>query len=203
MRHGATEWNRLKRAQGQADIELTDLGRQQAEETAKELANYPIDAVYASDLRRAVDTARAIAEEHELEVTVEPAFREIDQGEWTGLTVDEIKVRWPELWGDNRHYHPRPGGESPEQVLKRALQGLARVVESHSHGTIVVVSHGGTIRWLSAAALGYDFRTSARIRGLYNGDAVSVEAKLSNGQLVLTDFSRLDRKSPDRDDPNT
>ena len=202
VRHGETEWNAHKRAQGQADVALSPRGREQAKETARRLSDLHVDAVYSSDLSRAVETARAIAEVHGLDVEEDPAFREIDQGEWTGLTVDEIKQRWPERWGPARHYSARPGGESPEQVRRRALEGLRRVVERYPQGTVVIASHGGTIRWISAETLGYDDRQSARLRGLSNGGVVSLDARLDSSGLVLSRLERMDRASPDMDDPN-
>jgi broad specificity phosphatase PhoE len=202
VRHGATEWNADKRAQGQADIALSNEGRSQARETAERLADLEIDAVYSSDLSRAVETAQAIAGRYGLDVEVDPAFREIDQGEWTGLPVAEIQQRWPELWGAARHYSARPGGESPREVRRRALEGLKRVVERHPHGTVVIASHGGTIRWLSAEVLGYDDRASARLRGLSNGGVVSFEARLDSHGLVLADLERMDGATPDTEDPN-
>jgi broad specificity phosphatase PhoE len=202
VRHGATEWNAERRAQGQADVALSRKGREQALETAGRLAGLPVDAVYSSDLSRAVETAEAIAKMHGLDVAMDPAFREIDQGEWTGLPVAEIQQRWPELWGAARHYNSRPGGESPQQVRRRALEGLRRVVERHPHGTVVIASHGGTIRWLSAEVLGYDDHASARLRGLSNGGVVSFDARLDSSGLVLSGFERMDRAAPDMEDPN-
>ena len=202
VRHGATEWNHSKRAQGQADIGLNDTGYRQAIATAEELSHVSVDAVYASDLERAYKTAEPIARTHGVEVQQDPAFREIDQGEWEGLHVDEIRRRWPDLWGPARHYSARPGGESPGRVRERALAGLARVVSAHPDGTVVVVSHGGTIRWISAEALGYDDRRSARIRGLGNGAVVRVTGAIDGDRLVLSDLERLDGNTTDLDDPN-
>ncbi len=203
VRHGATEWNETKRAQGQADIELNEHGRKQAIATAQELAHLDdVQAVYSSDMKRALATAKVIAEAHGIEVTIDPDLREIDQGEWTGLTVDEIKVRWPDLWGPARHYNARPGGESPAQVRKRALAAVARIVEKHPEGTVIIVSHGGTIRWLSAEALGFDERRSARIRGLGNGAVVYMMADSNDGGVMLSDLARLDGNTTDLDDPN-
>ena len=202
VRHGTTEWNATKRAQGQADIELNPDGCKQALAVAHELAHLDLDAVYSSDLIRAVDTAAPIAKAHGLEVETDPAFREIDQGEWEGLSVDEIKERWPQMWVPARHYNARPGGESPQQVRARALAALRRVVETHPDGVVVITSHGGTIRWLSAEALGYDDRRSARIRGLGNGAVVSLEAGVKDDKLVLKDLRRLDGNTTDLDDPN-
>jgi broad specificity phosphatase PhoE len=202
VRHGATEWNETKRAQGHADIPLSARGRAQAAAIGNELADWDIAAVYSSDLERAIATAEAIATPHGLEVHTDPGFREVDQGEWTGLTTAEIKERWPELWGAGRHYSARPGGESPAQVRERALAALRRVVEAHPDDMVVIVSHGGTIRWVSAEALGYDDRASARIRGLFNGGAVTLRARLVDDRLELGNLTRLDRASPDLDDPN-
>ncbi len=202
VRHGATEWNHSKLAQGQADVELNEAGYRQAIATAEELSHVLVDAVYASDLQRAYRTAEPIAKTHGLAVQTDVAFREIDQGEWEGLHVDEIRRRWPELWGPARHYGARPGGESPAQVRERALKALEKVVRDHPDGTVVVVSHGGTIRWLSAEALGYDDRRSARIRGLGNGAVVRITGEIHDGTLILRDLERLDGNTTDLDDPN-
>jgi broad specificity phosphatase PhoE len=202
VRHGATEWNEIRRAQGQADVPLNEAGRQQAEEAAAQLDGVNVVAVYSSDLSRALDTAEPIARAHDLEVTTDPAFREIDQGDWEGLPIAEIRERWPELWGPARHHVARPGGEAPEQVQKRALEGLARVVKRHPSGTVAIVSHGGTIRWMAAAALGYDLKGSARIRGLSNGGAVTMEATMEGEELRLSGLVRLDGRTADVEDPN-
>ncbi|MFN2489670.1 MAG: histidine phosphatase family protein [Actinomycetota bacterium] len=202
VRHGATEWNVQLRAQGQADIGLNDLGRRQALETAEKLAGARINAVYSSDLSRAFDTAAEIAARHGLAVQAEVAFREIDQGEWTGLSDDEIKRRWPDRWGPARHYSARPGGESPTEVRRRALAGLERVVGAHPEGAVVVVSHGATIRTLVAEALGLDERTSATLRGVGNGGVVCFDAERRDGRLVLDGLERMDESRPARDDPN-
>ena len=202
IRHGATEWNIHKRAQGQADVALTDRGRVQAKEVAVALSAFSLDAIYSSDLVRSIDTARAIAEEQGVEVVTDPAFREIDQGEWTGLEVDEIQRRWPDLWGAARHYSARPGGETPQEVRQRALEGIARVLQRHPDGTVAIVSHGGTIRWIVAEALGYDDVRSARLRGVSNGGAVLLEGSLEDGEVKLRFIERLDGAGPDLDDPN-
>ncbi len=202
VRHGATEWNVYKRAQGQADIPLTDKGRLQALDVAKQLSNFDIRAVYSSDLQRAAATAAPIAQVFGLQVVTDPLFREIDQGEWTGLPVEEIERRWPDLWGAARHYNARPGGESPQQVRARSLDGLRAAVAAHPDGGIVVVSHGGTIRWMCAEALGYDDRASARLRGLGNGGIVSIKAEIDHDKLTLWGLERLDGATPDLDDPN-
>ena len=202
VRHGATEWNIHKRAQGQADVPLTDKGRLQALDAARQLAGFPIEAVYSSDLQRAFDTAQAIAHSHGLEVVKDPRLREIDQGEWTGLPVAEIERRWPELWGSARHYNARPGGESPQEVRARGLAAIKDAVAAHESSDIVAVSHGGTIRWICAEACGYDDRRSALLRGIGNGGIVSIKAEIDDGKLVVWDLERLDGATVDLEDPN-
>lgn len=202
VRHGATEWNIHKRAQGQADIPLTDKGKEQAVDAARQLAKFPVRAIFSSDLSRARDTAQEIAKVHGLPVVEDDRFREIDQGEWTGLATEEIAARWPELWGPARHYNARPGGETPQQVRERALAALRDAVAAHPEGTIVVVSHGGTIRWLAAETLGYDDKHSARLRGVGNGGVLCITAVVDDGRLELSDLARLDGATPDLDDPN-
>ena len=147
-------------------------------------------------------TAEAIARIHDLEVVADPDLREVDQGDWTGLHVDEIARRWPGLWGDARHYTSRPGGESPQEVRTRSLQALSRIVKRHPKGSVVIVSHGGTIRWISAEVLGYDDIASARIRGVTNGGIISLEAFVDGDRLVLSNLMRLDGETTDLDDPN-
>ena len=202
VRHGATDWNKEKRAQGHADIDLNQEGHKQAAATATELAHHNLAAVYSSDLKRALDTAKPIADAHGLEVTIDPDLREIDQGDWEGLTAEEIRTRWPDLWGPNRHYNARPNGESPLQVRTRALAAIARAVAAHPDASVAVVSHGGTIRWISAEALGYDDYRSRRIRGLGNGAVVCMDGHMDGPTLVLGNLSRLDGNTTDLDDPN-
>jgi alpha-ribazole phosphatase/probable phosphoglycerate mutase len=157
--------------------------------------------VYTSDLRRALDTARAIARPHGLVPVVDLDLREIDQGEWTGLGGDEIRTRWPDLW-KARNSTARPGGESPAQVRERAAHALRRIVERSPDGTVLIVTHGVTIRYLTAEVLGYDDARAARLRGLGNGGAVRFEATLYEDRLVLEGFERLDGATPDIEDPN-
>ena len=192
IRHGSTEWNEKRLAQGHADIPLNDRGRREAKETAASLSDMDIDAVYASDLSRAVETARPLADARDVLITTDPDLREIDQGVWEGMHADEIERRWPELWGRARHYHARPGGETPTEVRARALRALRRIVEAHPDATVAVVSHGGTMRWLVAEAMGYDDLESAQLRGVSNGGVVELEVGERDGTLTFGDIKRHD-----------
>lgn len=156
VRHGQTVWNVELKYQGHADIALTDLGLSQAQKVAARLAGEKIAAVYASDLSRAYQTAERIAEHHQLNVVAVPEFREINFGEWEGLNYTKIHDKWPEIMGlmfTKPDEIKIPGGETFRELKERAQTGLARLIASHDQETIVVVSHGGTIRTILCAAL--------------------------------------------------
>src|SRR5579871_6119870 len=95
-RHGETEWNVARRWQGHAESDLTDTGRAQALELASLVGESGISAIYSSDLRRAADTASIVADALGLTVRVDAELREVDVGEWSGLTSAEIEARFPE-----------------------------------------------------------------------------------------------------------
>ena len=139
-RHGETEWNRIGRYQGWADPPLNDTGREQARALAEQLRSTPFDAVYSSDLRRARETAEIVAAPHDVPVVVEPGLREVNVGEWSGLTRAEVERRFP--GGE------RPGGETREEHSARVLAAAERIARRHSGERILLVSHGGTMRAL-------------------------------------------------------
>lgn len=148
IRHAETEWNRVGRCQGFADVELCDSGKRQAEELAKSLRGESISAVYSSDLKRAVDTAKAVAEYHKLSVEFDPDLREMNQGEFEGLTFVEIREKYSELlsaWGRSPERVKLPGGESLRELQERALRAIEKISKRHPEETVVVVSHNLTI----------------------------------------------------------
>jgi len=156
VRHGQTLWNLVMKYQGHCDVALTEKGVEQAMLAAQRLASEKITAVYASDLGRALKTAECIAQKHNLLVTAVPELKEINFGEWEGLTYEGANSQWTEEMS-LLFTHPDeviiPGGETFREVKERATMALAKLVAQHPDETIVVVSHGGTIRTLLCAAL--------------------------------------------------
>jgi broad specificity phosphatase PhoE len=139
-RHGETDWNLQHRWQGHTDTPLNETGRGQAHALAEELAAERIDAVFSSDLIRAHETARMVAEPRGLDVTAVPDLRERSFGSLEGLTTEEIQTRHPGLelpWSD---------GETREEMAERVLGALQRIAETHPDGRVLVVSHGGPMR---------------------------------------------------------
>jgi probable phosphoglycerate mutase len=159
-RHGQSEWNALGRWQGQADPPLSDLGRLQAREAARSIG--AVDAVWASDLQRAVETATIIAGEIGVgPVVVDPDLRERDAGEFSGLTRAEIEERFPGYLAAER----RPPSWEPDDVLlARALGALRRIAAALPGGDVLVVTHGGLVYTLEAH-LGAGFERLANTEG--------------------------------------
>ncbi|MDA2810571.1 histidine phosphatase family protein [Nocardiopsis sp. RSe5-2] len=142
-RHGQTQWNAEKRFQGQSDIPLDDVGREQAQRAARLLAALRPDAVVASDLRRAADTAGYLSEAAGLAVHTDKGLRERFGGPWEGLTTAEIRERWPE---ENARMEI-PGGEPIEEVGERVTEAIERGLERVPEGGLLVaVGHGAALR---------------------------------------------------------
>jgi len=141
VRHGETDWNRDGRVQGHTDAPLNARGWEQAASLASELAAEPIDAIYASDLARARDTAGVVAAARGLDVVTHPGLREKHFGTWEGLYDHEVFERFPGAatgpWGD---------GESTEEMVERVLAAVRELAARHLEGTILAVSHGGPLR---------------------------------------------------------
>lgn len=145
-RHGETDWNRERRWQGHADVPLNDHGRAQARALAQRLAGETFDAIYASDLQRAHETALIIAEDKRMSVAIDAGLREIDVGGWSGLTRADIAARFP---GVTSH-----DGETDDQHLARVLAAFTRIATAHREQRVLVVSHGGSLRALWRHATG-------------------------------------------------
>ncbi|MFB7515103.1 histidine phosphatase family protein [Streptomyces sp. NPDC056144] len=170
-RHGQTSWNLERRFQGSTDIELTEDGVAQARRAARLLAALRPDAIVSSDLKRAAATAAELSALTGHTVAHDSALRETYAGEWQGLTHDEIVARYGEEYAAWKRGEPvrRGGGELETEVADRA----APVVLEHAdklpeNGTLVVVSHGGTIRTTIGRLLGLEAHHWEGLGGLSN-----------------------------------
>lgn len=145
IRHGQTDWNVEGRYQGQADPPLNDVGRKQANATADQLASLPIEAIYTSTLKRALETAKIIARQHTgLAVTQDERLREINLGAWEGMLSRDIPADYPDAWAMRQQdpVHSRaPGGESIAEVAKRVWAAADEIACHHPQGLVVIVSH--------------------------------------------------------------
>ncbi|MBK9928194.1 MAG: glucosyl-3-phosphoglycerate synthase [Anaerolineales bacterium] len=148
VRHGQTDWNLEGRYQGQSDVPLNDNGNEQARSLVEKLRGKNFSAIYTSDLSRARETAEPIAKALNIPLRVEPRLREINQGEWEGQLVDDLKTRYTELW-EKRAVDPAnvrpPGGETVGEVAERVYAALNDVARQFPTGNVLIVSHGLSI----------------------------------------------------------
>lgn len=159
VRHGHTAWNEPdERIRGQSDVPLSEEGIAEARATARYIAaRWPLTAVYSSPLSRAMQTAQAIAGAQGLEVRPLPGLLDLGFGEWEGLTIAEVRARYPDLWRawqEAPHTLRFPGGESLDVVRERALSALEETVRRHSGETVALVAHRVVNQVLLCAVLG-------------------------------------------------
>jgi broad specificity phosphatase PhoE len=186
-RHGESDWNAANRFQGHSDRPLTDLGRRQAEALADAVTGANVEAIYSSPLMRALETARIVAARTGLEVMEDDDLREVDTGGWSGLSREEVQQRFPE--GFERWISGGAGwedGESYEDMAERTLGAVGRIAEAHPGGRVLVVSHGGPIRAIQAAANGMDIHEYRRLRPVEPNARLSAVA-VENGTITPGD----------------
>ena len=186
-RHGETDWNRDNRFQGHADPTLNEAGREQSRALAERLAGDGIAAVYASPLQRAKETAEIVAGRLELPVSTVEALREIDVGEWSGLTRTEVEERFPEAFARWLDYaHGWEHGETYEALGARVLPALLDLARRHNGERILVVTHGGPIRAVAAQAAGIGYG-EARRQATVVGNCAVVLYAAESGELTRID----------------
>ncbi len=169
-RHGITEWNAGDRVQGQMDVPLSERGREQAVAAARQLAVLRPAAIVASDLRRAADTAAALAALTNLPVRLDPRLRERHFGEWQGLTIAEIAERYPTEHARWRAGDPDfgCGVESIDDMTKRVGAALREAADAVTGGTVVVATHGGAAQRGVGELLGWPHQVTRLLYGLAN-----------------------------------
>lgn len=156
VRHGETEYNRVDVFRGRVDLPLNERGRVQADAAADYLSTHGFEAFYSSPLLRAMQTAQAIAKLHGGEVHPLESFIDVDYGEWSGKSIDEIRDSWPRefaAWAKDPEIAVFPGGEAVREVRERLKEGLDRLAREHE-GTVLLVGHKLINRILICIVLG-------------------------------------------------
>jgi broad specificity phosphatase PhoE len=186
-RHGETEWNRTHRWQGFTGPPLNEVGRQQADELAARLEAFDIDAIYSSDTVRAVETAAIVGARLGLEVTQDPRLREVNFGEWEGLTRHEINERYAGAFSewDARKLAAPTGGESDVAMAERVIEALSEIAAKHDDDQVLVVTSGGPIRAAQARAGGVD-QALARLHFETLDNCAVLELVVRHGSFALT-----------------
>lgn len=184
-RHGETAWNVEKVFRGRADVNLTELGIRQAQLLGEYLSDCKLEAIYSSPLTRAVNTAEIVARYHQTPVRVAESLIDLDYGKWQSLPESEVKKLYPDLfdeWHNNPHKVRMPGGESLEDVRRRAVAVVDGILARHP-GNVLLVSHRVVIKVLICYFLGLDdshfWSISQDVGGITIFD-------YANGRFVLT-----------------
>ena len=145
VRHGQTDWNLQGIYQGHSDIPLNDTGKQQAQESVKNQNGLVYDAIYASDLIRAQQTAGYFAQKSGLPIHTDARLREIYMGKWEGMRFNEIRQQYPDLVAA-REKRPTingaPGGETVRDLACRIIEATDEICEAHPDGKVLIVAHG-------------------------------------------------------------
>ena len=172
LRHGQTPWNLAGRWQGWLDIELDDIGVEQARRRGRQLAadGVRVTGVVSSPLARALATARIVAAAlgHD-DIRTYPGLRERNGGAWQGLTRDEIDAQWPGALDALRRdqVEAPPGGETVHEMMARLDEALARIDDDMPDGAVLVVTHGGIARALAARAGAADRGVLKNVGGMW------------------------------------
>jgi broad specificity phosphatase PhoE len=151
IRHGETDWNTQGRWQGHEMVPLNEKGREQARKLAVHLSSHPLGSIYTSDLPRARETAEIVAEELGITPILEQRFREWHLGIFQGLTRDEVVVKYPTEYEENRNDYLDyviPNGESRRQMQMRAYEAWQEIINEAVGPEVAIVSHGGTLKLL-------------------------------------------------------
>jgi broad specificity phosphatase PhoE len=159
VRHGQTPWNKDKIFRGSRDIPLNDTGREEARLAGEWLKGETIHAAYCSPLSRARDTGEAISRHHGLQVADLPGLTDLQYGDWEGLPLTEVKVKYADLyrrWETAPHTVRFPNGETLDEVKARALAAVAAVVQRHPEQTVLLAAHRAVNKVLIAAFIGLD-----------------------------------------------
>ncbi len=187
-RHGETEWNINEVFRGRIDIELNETGIKQAELLAEHLSERKIDAIYSSPLKRALKTAEIIAGYHKLDVEIAPGLIDFNYGKWQGLSHQEVKDKYKELYAEWINTPDRvktPAGESLDDVRKRAMSAVGDVIAKYE-GTVVLVAHRVVNKVLICALLGLDNSHFWNIRQDTGGITTFT---YENGRFILTEHN--------------
>ncbi len=194
VRHGFSLFNGAKVFSGQYDVPLSRLGYEQAKSSAEYIKrHYKVDAVYASDLSRTVDTAKPIAEAFGLGIIKDARLRERSLGTWEGVSHAEIRESDPEgfrCFKEDFAHCNGGGGESFLEVGERLTEAFDEIVRDNDGKTVAVVTHAGLIRTMCAVWQGRAADDIADIRGVSNASVTVVECEGSERRFLEIGMDR-------------
>jgi probable phosphoglycerate mutase len=182
VRHGETQWNVERRVQGSGDSPLTPGGLAQAEAIGRRLARERFDALIASDLGRALQTAERVAAHCGLPIRTDSRLRERNFGAGEGMTYEEIDRAFPDVFSRDRQSDPDaviPGGESRRQFHERVRGAFEALAREHDGRRVAVITHGGVLSSLYRIVHGIPIAHAHRVtisNASYNAVAFDADA---------------------------
>ena len=191
VRHGETDWNSVRRYQGQLNVPLNTKGMWQARQVGDALAGRPIQHLVCSDLQRARDTAAPAAVHCGLTPVTDPRLRELDFGSWQGLTYTEILKNQGDryqLWKQDPVAHPPPQGEAMDDAVRRITLAFQDITALNAE-TVLLVAHGGSLRVLLRHLLHLPQEAFWQIE-LDNGSLSEVRITPDGAELVTLNDTR-------------
>ncbi len=204
VRHGEAVGNITKVFHGFTNSELTENGRAQARRAATRLANEPIARICSSDLKRAYETALAVADPHRLEVEIDPRLREINGGQWENVPFADLPERYPESfhhWSHEPYAVQLPGGESMTEFYQRITNAVCDWVQRCLGQTLCMVTHGTAIRLLCCFAQNKPIETLNEVTWCDNAaitvithDAEGFHLCIAGDNSHLADISTLNQQ---------
>lgn len=189
VRHGYTYWNEQKRYQGFADIAMNPQGIEEAQKLAKRLAVEPIDTIYSSPLQRARQTAEIVNQNFSRDILTHELLKEINFGDWEGLTFQQITKKYPELsrqWREKPALMRPPNGENFSDLQIRAITAFEEIHQQNKGKNVLIVSHGGLISVLICHILQIGIEGLWRFIAHNTGITILEER---NEEMILSTFN--------------
>jgi probable phosphoglycerate mutase len=190
LRHGATEGGTEKRFIGQTDILLSDIGRRQAQWWQEELSSIKFDAIYCSDLSRAIETAQIVANKQRAGIQIKPNLREINLGDWDGIAMQEIREKYPDSWrkrGEQMDRYRPPNGENLQDLQDRVLT-MVESIDFNQIQKALIVSHAGVNRVLLCHILNKSLKDVFQIP---QGEAALNVIRFVDGNGIVKAMNKL------------
>jgi len=167
VRHGQTAWNLEEVFRGRMDIPLDETGKKEVHLAGEALKDETLHAIYSSPLSRSVETAENIAKFQDIPVTPLESIIDISYGEWEGVSLVEVRKKFPDLydlWLKEPHNITFPGGESLEQVRVRTRNAIDDLLKKHENENIALVAHRAPNKIICCSLLGIDNSNFWRIQ---------------------------------------
>lgn len=193
IRHGYSSGNKEKRFSGQLDLPLSQQGIHQAELVCDYIQkNYKVDAIYSSDLERAIDTVKPLAKDLDLPIHVHPELREINEGSWQGQLMTEVAEKYPEdyaFYKANLGLYHFKDGESYTTMLERLLPMIDKIVAENPDKTVVIGTHGAVVRGMLSVWQSIPLERLLEVPRVPNGTVTEVEIDGDSVNIVKLGFS--------------